>query len=309
MPGSRPAAPMPDALSGLLPAGCTVRQARLALKAAFEAAGVDSPGLSAAVLLEHVLQADRGVHLLEPHRPLHEAARASLLALARRRSQGEPVAYLVGGKEFFGIDFAVGPGCLIPRPETELLVEAVLGAFSDTASLRMVDCGTGSGCLAVTVALQRPAAMGVAVDRSRQALAWAQRNVNAHGVQGRVALVQADFACLPVADGWADVVLANPPYVSPQEYAVLDREVRHHEPAAALVPRNAPADDDGLAALAGLAAEAGRVLRPGGLFVCEIGWLQGAQAVATLCEGSWDGVCVRKDLAGLDRMLMGYRAG
>ncbi|AGW13569.1 peptide chain release factor N(5)-glutamine methyltransferase [Megalodesulfovibrio gigas] len=292
-----------------LASDCTVRQARLALRAAFEDAGVESPGLSASVLLEHALDTDERLHVMEPHRTLTEAQRHRLLALARRRCEGEPVAYLTGTKEFFGMDFAVGQGCLIPRPETEMLVEAVLAAHDRNARLRFADCGTGSGCLAGTLGRLFPAGRGVAVDRSREALAWARRNLVAHGVQDRVALLESDFACLPLADGWADVVVANPPYVSPREYIELDPGVRNFEPAAALVPHAAPPEDDGLAALAPLAGEAGRVLAPGGLFVCEIGWLQGPRAAMLLADGPWCEVDVVRDLAGLDRMLRARRAG
>ncbi|GAB7082054.1 peptide chain release factor N(5)-glutamine methyltransferase [Megalodesulfovibrio paquesii] len=288
----------------VLPPGCTVRQARLALAAEFERAGVDSPGLSARILVAHALGADESIHYMTPDRLVPAEALARLLALALRRSAGEPVAYLTGRKEFFGIEFQVGPGCLVPRPETELLIEAALAAFSPESALHFVDCGTGSGCLAATLALQFPQARGVAVDRSREALAWAGRNLACHGLTRRVALVEADFACLPVPDAWADVVVANPPYVSPAEYAALGHEVREFEPLAALVPRDAPPMDDGLAALAGLATEAGRALRPGGLFVCEIGWLQGRQGRGMLEQAGWfEALEVVPDLAGLDRML------
>ena len=288
--------------------GCTLRQARLAMTAAFERAGVDSPALSARVLLAHALQAPDHVHVMEPHRQLTEAEATLAQGLARRRCQGEPVAYLTGHKEFFGFDFAVGPGCLIPRPETEMLIETLQAVFAPQAPLRFVDCGTGSGCLATTVGLLFPLARGVAVDRSRAALAWAGQNLRTHGLGHRVALVEADFAGLPVADAWADVVVANPPYVSPAEYLALDREVRDFEPAAALVPRHAPAQDDGLAALASLATETGRVLVTGGVFLCEIGWLQGERAVSQLNSlGLFTKVTVAKDLAGRDRMLFGRR--
>lgn len=285
-----------------------MRQARREAAAWLASQGVDSPDLSARLLIQHVCGGDESLHFMEPHRLLQETEAAALRDLVSRRGLGEPAAYLLGIKEFFGHDLAVGPGCLVPRPETELVVEQALAAFPRGVA-RFADLGAGSGCLAVALGLAWPEARGVAAELSPSALPWTRRNLASHGLASRVALLRADFSRLPLADASLDCVVANPPYVSPAEFAALGREVKDFEPATALTPLGAPPGDDGLADLRRLAPEAARVMRPGALFLCEIGWLQAEGAARILeGEGAWRDVAVLRDLAGLDRVVRAWRS-
>lgn len=284
----------------------TLREALRAAQERLTRAGVDSPALSARLLAGRVLGLDAVRVLTEGCRVLSEAERAAFEALAARREQGEPVAYILGEREFYGLSFRVGPGALIPRPETELLVDTARESFPEDAALRFLDLGTGSGALAVALAHVFPAARGLALDRSPAALEIARDNAVRLGVAGRLEVVRADFtAPLPARD--VDLIVANPPYVSWREYAELDREVAGFEPREALL--SGDARGDGLEHVRGLAPRAAAALRPGGLLLVEIGWLQGAAGVEVLRDpalGLKD-VRVLRDLAGLDRVLAARR--
>jgi release factor glutamine methyltransferase len=212
----------------------------------------------------------------------------------QRRIAREPVAYITGHKECWSLDFAVGPGVLIPRPETETLVEQVLKHFPDRAApLDVLDLGTGTGCLLIAVLSEYRDARGVGVDSSLQALGWARRNVEKHGSNAR--LLQGDFAA---ATGAYDVILANPPYIRTEDIAALAPEVRLFEPVQAL-----DGGADGLDAYRLLAPEIERLLRPGGLAFLEIGAGQGP-AVGKMMKT----VDIVPDLAGIDRCVIGRKS-
>ena len=214
--------------------------------------------------------------------------------LIQRRIAREPVAYITGHKEFWSLDFAVGPGVLIPRPETETLVEQVLKHFPDRATpLEVLDLGTGTGCLLVAVLSEYANARGVGVDSSPQALGWARRNVEKHGSYAR--LRQGDFAA---ATGAYDVILTNPPYIRSEDIATLAPEVRLYEPVQAL-----DGGADGLDAYRLLAPEIERLLKPGGLAFLEIGAGQGP-AMGKLMKT----VEIVPDLAGIDRCVIGRKS-
>lgn len=263
------------------------------------AAGVDAPRLSARMIAQHALGLTHAQLLARGGREVDAKAAAGIEALLARRERGEPVAYLLGEKEFYGRSFAVTPDVLVPRPETELLVEAAVAAAQEAGgAVRFADLGAGSGAIGVTLALELPGALGLAVEKSPGALAVCAANAAALGANGRLGLVLADFAAVPAAGGSLDMVVSNPPYVSRAEYEALDPEVAAFEPRAALVP-----GESGLEAVEAVAAEAGRLLAPGGLLLVEIGWLQGP-AVRAILEGQpWSAACeIRPDLAGLDRV-------
>jgi release factor glutamine methyltransferase len=265
--------------------------------------GVDSPALSAQLLLGKALGLSRLDLLLQSDRPLAEAELAAARELVRRRGRGEPAAYILGEKEFFGLAFAVTPATLIPRPETEHLIEEAEARFARDAVLAFADLGTGSGCLAVTLAVRFVRARGLAVDLSAEALAVAQANAGRHGVGERLRLVQGDFADLAglgVAPGGLDLIVANPPYVSDAEHAATSPEVRDFEPRTALVP--GPAGLSGLEAIAALAPGAHAALRPGGWLLLEMGWTQAAAVRDILARAGFAEVFIRKDLAGRDRV-------
>ena len=267
-------------------------------------AGIDAAGAAADVdvLARHVLAWDRArllAHRLDAAPPGFAEAFDALVE--RRADDLVPVAYLTGTREFYGLDFAVTPDVLIPRPETELLVEATLACLDagPAHAARVVDVGTGTGCIAVAIAVSRPHARVVALDRSRAALAVARRNVRHHAADGRVVLVAADLLS-PVASGpLVDVVVSNPPYV-PDESPDVAPDVRRHEPSQALY-----AGRDGLDVVRRLIAGAGRVLRPRGRLLMEIGAGQ-ADAVAELAleADTWTVEPFRLDLQDIPRVAV-----
>ena len=217
----------------------------------------------AALLLGHVLDLTEAQLLARDRQPVPPAARERFQELLARRLRGEPVAYLLGRREFFGRPFAVDSRVLIPRPETEHLVERAL-ALPLPPRPRILDVGTGSGCVAITLALELPGASVTATDLSPAALAVARANARQHEVDGRVRLVAADLTRALDLETF-DLVVSNPPYVSPVSRAVVSREVLEHEPASALF-----ADEEGLSVLARL-LRALEGLRPGVPALMEIG--------------------------------------
>jgi release factor glutamine methyltransferase len=264
--------------------------------------GADAPRLSAQLLLAKVLGLDRLGLVLAMDRPLSVEELDGYRPLVARRGKGEPVAYLLGEREFFGLDFTVTPDTLIPRPETELIVERALELFPQGALSRFADLGTGSGCLAVTLAVKFPQARGLALDKSPGALAVARENAVKHGVADRLDFVEADFAALPETAGGYALVVSNPPYVTAAEYRECSRKVRDFEPQGALVP-----GETGLEAVPVVACAAKARLAPGGVLLVEIGWKQGPEAAAILAEAGFADVAVRRDLAGRDRVVEGRK--
>jgi release factor glutamine methyltransferase len=264
--------------------------------------GVDSPRLSAQMLLAHVLGLERLGLFLDMDRPLSGDELARCRDLVARRGRGEPAAYLVGGREFYGLEFAVGPDVLIPRPETEGLVERAEALFPKDAAFRFADLGTGSGCLAVTLAVLFPDSAGVAVDISEKALAVARENARRHGVSERIEFVRGDFSCLGDRAKAFGLMVANPPYVSQAEYLALSPEVAGFEPRSALVPESdAPAGATGCECFPVLARAARTCLAPGGVLLMEMGCAQADAARAAFA--GFGGLTVHRDLAGLDRFI------
>lgn len=263
---------------------------------------IDSPRLSAQLLVAKALDMDRLGLILAMDRPLTPDELDAVRPLIARRGRGEPAAYILGEREFYGLDFTVTPATLIPRPETECLIDRARELFPDGDLTSFADLGTGSGCLAVTLATLFPAAHGLALDKSPDALAVARQNAEHHKVVDRLAFVEADFATLPQCDGGYALVVSNPPYVSAAEYRECSREVRAFEPLTALVP-----GESGLEAVPVVARAAYARLRPGGWLLVEIGWKQGPDAAALLAEAGFADVAVRRDLAGCDRVVEGRK--
>ncbi|HWA92235.1 MAG TPA: peptide chain release factor N(5)-glutamine methyltransferase [Rhizomicrobium sp.] len=211
-----------------------------------------------------------------------------------RRIAREPVAYILGHKGFWTLDIRVGPGALIPRPETETLIEEMLKRFPDRAApLDIVDLGTGSGCLLVTALSEYPNALGTGVDVSDPALEWAARNLAAQDQVSRSRLVQCDFTEI---GGTYDVILSNPPYIRTDDIPNLAPEIRLHEPARALA-----GGTDGLEVCRVLAGEIGRLLKPQGLAFLEIGAGQGPDVAAVMAAKGLKVLGFVPDLAGIPR--------
>jgi release factor glutamine methyltransferase len=244
----------------------------------------------------------RGRLIPELDREAPPGAEERALGWIRRRALREPLQYVLGAWEFFGREFLLTPDVLIPRPETEEVVEALLAEARRRGFRRFLDVGTGSGVIAVTVALELPGAEVVATDLSPAALAVARRNAESLGASGRVRFACADLLAPFRRDGRFDAVVSNPPYVAPSEAAALEPELSF-EPKGALF-----AAEEGMAALRGLAAGAGELLAPGGELWCEIGASQG-EAVRRLPCAPMRLVEVRKDLSGRDRAARWRRDG
>lgn len=278
--------------------------------------GTDSPRLSAEILLAHALGLERNELLkrliLEPETGISAKELRRAESFVARRASGEPVAYIVGVKEFYGRDFAVSPATLVPRPETELLVELALEEAERLAPGHgglFADFGTGTGCIAVTLALHLPRWRGLALDISDDALRVARANARRHEANSLL-FARADFTAPPLAPDSLDILISNPPYVSEKEYATLDREVRDFEPKPALVPVLSKADPappepaSGLEHIRAIIAEAKELLKPDGLLLMEIGHSQGAAVFDALSRSGWGEGILHKDLAGLDRVLI-----
>ena len=223
-------------------------------------------------------------------------------SLVARRATREPLAYIVGAREFWGLDFEVSPAVLIPRPATELIVEAVLDRFPDhDAPLAMADVCTGCGCVAIAIARERPRASIVASDISRQALAVAGRNARRHGVGKRVVFCETDL--LDAVRGPLDAIVANPPYVLDAAAVALQPEVRDHEPAVALF-----GGADGLSLVTRLVADAPQRLRSGGYLIFEFGFGQDIEVEELLAASSdLELFDVRRDLQGIARTAVARR--
>lgn len=267
--------------------------------------GVESARLQAELLLAHVLRVPRLRLYLEFERVLGEAELAALRELVRRRGAREPLQYLLGTVNFCGLELAVTPAVLIPRPETELLAERAwtfLTGRGGPAAPAALDLGTGSGCLAIALAVHCPRAEITATDVSPAALAVARGNAARHGVESRIQFLPgAGFAGLPPGADF-DLIVANPPYIPSGEIAHLQPEVRDHEPRVAL-----DGGPDGLAVLRQLAAEGGAWLRPGGRLMVELGDGQAESAAGLFGASGWTGIAVENDWTNRPRMLIAGR--
>jgi release factor glutamine methyltransferase len=268
------------------------------LRRAFAGAGLDTPELDARLLLMEALQVDGVEIAVRNDVPLGSAAALRLADFARRRLRREPVARILGHREFWGLDFELSPETLEPRPDTETIVEAALSWVLDRqAILRILDLGTGSGCLLVALLRELPHATGVGLDRSFGALATARQNAVRNGVADRAAFVASDWAT--AISGRFDLIVSNPPYISSRDVPGLAPEVRYHDPAAAL-----DGGGDGLAAYRIILAGLLDLLAPGGTAAVEIGSTQ-EQAIRDLADETGLTVAeVAHDLAGHSRAVV-----
>jgi release factor glutamine methyltransferase len=274
----------------------------------FQEKGVSEPRASAEVLLAHALGLSRLDLYLHYDQPLSPEELANFKALVVRRRAGEPVAYITGHKEFWSLDFKVTPAVLIPRPETETLVEAVLSVFkTENRKLKTenwcLEVGVGSGAVVVALARELPETRWVAVDLSQAALAVARDNARRHGVSDRIQFLQADLVTSFKPEPQFALLVANLPYVSRPEWEQLPREL-HFEPQEALM-----GGEDGLELIRPLAREAHHYLRPDGWLALEVGQGQAQKVEEMLREtGGYDRLEAVPDYHGIPRVMRARRA-
>lgn len=260
----------------------------------------EDAGTDAFLLMEKATGLTRTDYPLKKDQPYPPQERAEYLALLRRRAAGEPVQYLLGEWDFMGLTFAVGPGVLIPRPETELLAETAIACLQGRQKPRVLELCGGSGCIAIAVAKALPQAEITVLELSGDAMSYLQKNIARHGVKN-VTAVQGDALSPPqTIAGRYDAILSNPPYIARSELPTLQREVRR-EPAMAL-----DGGADGLDFYRGFNGIYPKMLTDGGLLLYEIGEEQGDAVAALLREAGLERVSVLRDLYGLPRDVLGY---
>ena len=263
------------------------------------AAAVTEPRREAGSLLAHVLGCDRSFIIAHADDPLTAEQREALQMLVERRTAGEPLQYIIAHQEFFKLDFEVNANVLIPRPETELIVETSLELLKIDPEPYFADIGTGSGCIAISMLYELPEAHAVATDVSRAALRVARRNAERHRVSDRLALLESDcFSDLDANESFT-LITSNPPYISDDEMKALQREVGYEPPAAL-----AGGGPDGLGVIRRLLSEAAPFLRTGGHFVFEIGFGQNAAVEQLIDLDVWELTGIRPDLQGIARAVV-----
>ena len=276
--------------------GSTVNSAKRFLLNQFREAGLDTPDLDARALLiaatgfTHSDLITRGTEGLPPN------ALELISDYASRRLGGEPVDHILGYREFYGRRFKVSKDVLSPRPETEMLVDAALELLKGKPSPRIIDLGTGSGAIIISILAETKIVRGVAVDLSKTALEIAKENAAVHNVADCLTLLQGSW--LDPVSGPFDIILSNPPYITAAAIGELDKEVKGFDPDLAL-----SGGEDGLTAYRAIIAKAGNYLSPDGILLFEIGYDQGSSVSDLLFEAGFTDISVHKDLSGHDRMI------
>jgi len=284
--------------------GTTVAAARRALAASFRAADLDSPELDARILIQHALGIDHTALAAAGNRALDQNETRAIDVLAGRRLAREPVARILGRKEFWGLMLRISDATLVPRPETETVVEAALSAIdqggSRTRPLRIADLGTGSGALLLALLSELPNALGIGTDLSLSALITARDNAAELELLSRARFVRCDFGA--ALAGGLDLVVSNPPYIASADIATLAPEVRR-DPRSAL-----DGGADGLACYRSIAADARRLIGPAGHLVLELGISQEADVAAVLQRAGLSPAAAKPDLSGIPRAVTAHVA-
>lgn len=279
----------------------TLLQAWQTAKKRFEAAGLAGPVIDARLLVEAAADATRTDIVTDPHRPLTAEQAARLEDYVGRRERREPVSHILGRRGFWKIMLQVTPDVLTPRPDTEAILDVVLPAFPEEAAFSVLDLGVGSGAILLAILAERPAAKGLGVDVSEEALAVARDNAAHLGLATRAAFLRGDWT-QGLADASFDLVVSNPPYIASAVIETLEPEVRDHEPRIAL-----DGGADGLDAYRALAPEILRVLKPGGRFAVEIGYDQKTAVEALFRAAGAAQVATTRDLGDRDRVVCGVK--
>jgi release factor glutamine methyltransferase len=283
-----------------LSAAQDIATTRRVLTAQFTAAGIDTAALDARLIVGHALSLDHTALASQATRMLTAGERDAIAALAARRLNGEPVARILGVKEFWSLPFALSPATLVPRPDTETIVEAALAAIGESRkheALRIADLGTGTGAILLALLHEWPNATGLGTDIDQSAIDTAYANARALGLASRAQFRLADFA-QDLGETF-DLVVSNPPYIPTRDIAALEREVRDHDPFRAL-----DGGADGLDAYRAIARRAPHLLRADGVLIVEIGIGQAADVATILSTGtSLECAAIRPDLSGIVRAL------
>lgn len=283
----------------------TIEAARRALAAQLTANGIESPDLDARLLIGAALDLDHTGLATQASRQITGREETTIVSFARRRMAHEPVARILGHKEFWGLDLRLSDATLIPRPDTETIVAAALEVLASNAcatkALRIADIGTGSGAILLALLSELTDATGVGTDISMAALATAELNAQRLGLVGRASFVQCDYTA--ALSGPFDLIVSNPPYIRSADIATLDRDVRDHDPHLAL-----DGGTDGLDAYRAIAPGAAALLAPDGVLIFEVGHDQSAQVSALMrAAGLTLSSPPRADLGGIHRAVMGRK--
>jgi len=279
----------------------TLVKAWTAAKERLKDAGIDQPAIDARLMLEVAADVTRTEIVTDPYRMLTAEQWATLDDYLTRRARREPVSHIIGRKGFWKILLQVNKNVLTPRPETEVIVDEVLKAFPESMSFNMLDLGVGSGTILLAILAERPAAKGLGIDVSEDALAVARENAANLDLNTRTALLRGDWTA-GLGDAGFDLVVSNPPYIASHIIETLEPEVRDHEPRLAL-----DGGPDGLDAYRQLAPEILRVLKPGGMFAVEIGYDQSADVETLFRQAGASNVRTIKDLSTHDRVVTGVK--
>ncbi len=285
-------------------AGLTIETARRALAAHFKASGIESPDLDARLLIGAALDLDHAGLATQASRQVTADEDKAIASFAQRRMTHEPVARILGRKEFWGLDLLLSDATLIPRPDTETIVEAALESLrakSSVTNIRIADIGTGSGAILLALLSELAEATGIGTDISEAALDTAGLNAQRLGLAGRAAFVQCDYAA--ALSGPFDLIVSNPPYIRSADIAMLDRDVRDHDPRLAL-----DGGADGLDAYRAITPQAAALLAPDGVLIFEVGHDQSAQVSALMrAAGLTLSASPKADLGGIYRAVVGRK--
>jgi release factor glutamine methyltransferase len=281
------------------PGAISIIQAHAAGAESLRSAGVIDPRLDAGSLLAHALRHDRTYLITHGNDMVTGEQLDRFRNLIARRAAREPLQYIVGYQEFFKLSFEVTPDVLVPRPETELIVEAALELADRERSLSILDVGTGSGCIVISLLNELKNAHAMATDISPNALEVARRNAQRHNVSDRVTFIQAGSLSPLNQSAAFSLIVSNPPYIPAGDIATLQREVREHEPLTALA-----SGADGLDHIRALLRETPQLLHPNGYFIFEIGFGQRDAMEQLVDRAIWRLIEVRKDLQGIPRTVV-----
>ena len=262
--------------------------------------GIESPRINAELLLAYVLNCKRLNLYLSFEKPLTEEEINKYRELLRRRSKFEPLQYIIGKVEFYGIDFKVNPSVLIPRQETEVLVEAIIEQYDKYDTLRILDIGTGSGNIAVSLAKNLDNSFITACDISEPALKTAAENASMNSVSDRIEFIKIDFIKEEFIRNDFDVVVSNPPYISIEEFETLHPELKEYEPKVALTDYNS-----GFRFYEMISSKSSYLLKPGGKLFFEVGKGQFSNVSAILKKNNFQNIIVKKDYLNIERVISG----